>query len=290
VNHATTATVLPRPIPPSRPAASSAEPARRDAAVRLGAGTGLWLSLLLVQVLLMARLPQLERAFGQDQLARHHRVVGFSSFNLMVAHVVLISLGYAAGQLGPAPAAFWDLITDYPGMLLALAGTACVVMAVATSLGAAAGGSATSPGTCCTCTPTSASGWRCPTSCGPGRSSSPRPRHRLLVEPVGAGRRSRPGVAGRPPAVAQRPAPAACHRGRARGRWGRLGAPDRPPSGPAAGAGRPVPHLAVPAPPGLDPRRSTSSPSNGGCRSCGFPATGGHPTPGSGPASARPTT
>jgi Ferric reductase like transmembrane component len=137
VNHATTATVLPRPIPPSRPAASSAEPARRDAAVRLGAGTGLWLSLLLVQVLLMARLPQLERAFGQDQLARHHRVVGFSSFNLMVAHVVLITLGYAAGQLGPAPAAFWDLITDYPGMLLALAGTACVVMTVATSLGAA---------------------------------------------------------------------------------------------------------------------------------------------------------
>jgi hypothetical protein len=27
-----------------------------------------------------------------------------------------------------------------------------------------------------------------------------------------------------------------------------------------------------------------------GCRSCGFLATGGHPTPGSGPASARPTT
>jgi predicted ferric reductase len=174
VNHATTATVLPRPIPPSRPAASSAEPARRDAAVRLGAGAGLWLSLLLVaywwaagggfqdlggwqrgltslgrltglvasdlllvQVLLMARVPQLERAFGQDQLARHHRVVGFTSFNLMVAHVVLITWGYAAGQLGRAPATFWDLVTDYPGMLLALAGTACLVMTVATSLTAA---------------------------------------------------------------------------------------------------------------------------------------------------------
>ena len=74
----------------------------------------------------MARLPQLERAFGQDQLARHHRVVGFTSFNLMVVHVVLITWGYAAGQLGPTPATFWDLITDYPGMLLALAGTACV--------------------------------------------------------------------------------------------------------------------------------------------------------------------
>jgi len=59
-----------------------------------------------VQVLLMARLPQLERAFGQDQLARHHRVVGFTSFNLMVVHVVLITWGYAAGQLGPTPATF----------------------------------------------------------------------------------------------------------------------------------------------------------------------------------------
>jgi predicted ferric reductase len=42
-------------------------------------------------MLLMARVPQLERAFGQDQLARHHRVVGFTSFNLMVVHVVLIT-------------------------------------------------------------------------------------------------------------------------------------------------------------------------------------------------------
>jgi DMSO/TMAO reductase YedYZ heme-binding membrane subunit len=64
-------------------------------------------------------------------------VVGFTSFNLMVAHVVLITWGYAAGQLGRTPATFWDLITDYPGMLLALAGTACLVMTVATSLRAA---------------------------------------------------------------------------------------------------------------------------------------------------------
>jgi hypothetical protein len=130
VNHAMTTTVLPRPVSPSPVAARSDGPARRDAAVRLGAAAGLWLSLplvaswwaagggfwdldgwqngqtslgrltglvasdlLLVQVLLMARVPVLERAFGQDQLARHHRVVGFTSFNLMVAHVVLITWG-----------------------------------------------------------------------------------------------------------------------------------------------------------------------------------------------------
>ena len=47
--------------------------------------------LLLVQVLLMARVPVLERAFGQDRLARHHRVVGFTSFNLLLGHLVLIT-------------------------------------------------------------------------------------------------------------------------------------------------------------------------------------------------------
>ena len=48
--------------------------------------TGLLASfLLLVQVVLMARVPVLERAFGQDRLARTHRLVGFTSVNLMLA-------------------------------------------------------------------------------------------------------------------------------------------------------------------------------------------------------------
>ena len=45
----------------------------------LGRLSGLWAAdLLLVQVLLMSRLPPLEHAFGRDRLARIHRVVGFS--------------------------------------------------------------------------------------------------------------------------------------------------------------------------------------------------------------------
>ena len=148
--------------------------ARFDAAVRLAAGTALWLSLLLVsswwasgggltdlggwapgltsvgrltglvasdlllvQVLLMARVPLLERAFGQDRLARQHRVVGFASFNLMLAHVGLITWGYAVGSLTAMPATFWDLVTNYPGMLLAFGGTIALVMVVVTSIKAA---------------------------------------------------------------------------------------------------------------------------------------------------------
>src|SRR4029453_13733524 len=101
----------------------------------LGRLTGLIASnLLLVQVLLMARLPIPEGPFGQDRLARQHRLVGFTSFNLMLAHIVLITWGYAAGELSQTPATIWNLATHYPGMLLAVAGTVCLFMVVATSI------------------------------------------------------------------------------------------------------------------------------------------------------------
>jgi predicted ferric reductase len=100
--------------------------------------TGLLASfLLLVQVLLMARVPVLEQAYGQERLARTHRLVGFSSFTLMLAHVGLITWGYAAGKLSATPGELWDLTVSYPGMLLAAGGTACLLMVVVTSYRAA---------------------------------------------------------------------------------------------------------------------------------------------------------
>jgi predicted ferric reductase len=104
----------------------------------LGRLSGLLASdLLLVQVLLMARLPVLEHAVGQDRLAVLHRLVGFTSFSLMLAHIGLITWGYAAGSLLRTPATAWQLTVDYPGMLLAVAGTGCLVMVVVTSVRAA---------------------------------------------------------------------------------------------------------------------------------------------------------
>ena len=101
----------------------------------LGRVTGLVASaLLLVQVFLMARVPWFEQAWGQDGLVRTHRLVGFTSFNLLWAHVVLVTLGYAAAS----PKGLWgtiiDLVLDYPGMLLAVAGTAALCLVVVTSL------------------------------------------------------------------------------------------------------------------------------------------------------------
>ena len=85
----------------------------------------------------MARVPRLEAAFGQDRLARVHRLVGFTSFNLMLAHLVAITWGYALGDLTRTPATLWDLVLHEPGMLLAAAGTACLVLVVVTSIRAA---------------------------------------------------------------------------------------------------------------------------------------------------------
>lgn len=88
----------------------------------------------------MARVPVIERAWGQDELARLHRLVGFGSFNLMLAHIVLIGLGYAgsgahgySGLLGE----LWDITWGLPGMLLAAAGALCLVLVVVTSIRAA---------------------------------------------------------------------------------------------------------------------------------------------------------
>jgi predicted ferric reductase len=104
----------------------------------LGRITGLWAAdLLLVQVLLMSRLSPLEHAFGRDRLARIHRVVGLFSCYLMITHIVLIIAGYASGQWSAVLSTIWDLITNYGGVLLAVAGIACLIMVVVTSLKAA---------------------------------------------------------------------------------------------------------------------------------------------------------
>ncbi|MGX6607950.1 ferredoxin reductase family protein [Micromonosporaceae bacterium Da 78-11] len=107
-------------------------------ATSFGRFTGLVASdLLLLQVLLMARIPWVERSYGQDLLARRHRSVGFVSFWLMIAHVVLITVGYAQSGGGGLVGQAWNLVVTYPGMVLAAAGTALLVLVVALSIRAA---------------------------------------------------------------------------------------------------------------------------------------------------------
>lgn len=104
----------------------------------LGRLTGLWSAhLLLVQVLLMSRLPPLEHAFGRDRLVRIHRIVGLTSFYLMTTHIVTIVGGYASAKWSLVLPTTWTLLTQYGGVLLSAAGTVALIMVVITSIRAA---------------------------------------------------------------------------------------------------------------------------------------------------------
>ncbi|GAA2919016.1 ferredoxin reductase family protein [Streptomyces mexicanus] len=76
-----------------------------------------------VLVALMARVPLLERRIGSDRVARWHAMAGRYTICLLVAHVVLIVLGYAAQD----HASLWhetlSIVLDYPEMLKATLGT-----------------------------------------------------------------------------------------------------------------------------------------------------------------------
>jgi predicted ferric reductase len=91
-------------------------------------------NLLLYQVLLMARIPLFEKGFGRDSITRMHRFVGFWSFWLMGAHIVLLVLGYAATAAINPLVQLWEFVWDYPGMLLATVGTGFILLVVVTSI------------------------------------------------------------------------------------------------------------------------------------------------------------
>ena len=102
------------------------------AASRLAAFLGAYL--MLVMVLLMARIPWLERAVGQDRLVRWHRRIGGWPILLITAHVVLVTLGYAQQARVGALRQLWVFLTNYPDVLAAAVGFALLIMVGVTSV------------------------------------------------------------------------------------------------------------------------------------------------------------
>lgn len=95
---------------------------------------GLWASaLLLVQLLGMARVPLVERAFGLDRVTQWHRWSGLTSMWLIVVHVVLVWWGYALLEGRALVVEAWVVSVTMPGMLLAVVGTTMLVMVGVTS-------------------------------------------------------------------------------------------------------------------------------------------------------------
>jgi len=91
--------------------------------------------LALIQVVLLARLPALERLVGFDRLTVWHRWNGHATIDLVVAHVFFSVWGYALMDKFSIGKEISTMIGGgvYPGMITATVGTAFLLAVVATS-------------------------------------------------------------------------------------------------------------------------------------------------------------
>ncbi len=89
--------------------------------------------LVLVELLLLARIPLLERIYGFERLAAIHRVNGRAALGLLLGHAALITAGYTLGDRISLLSELDRLITGYPGVITAVAGLALLVAVVVTS-------------------------------------------------------------------------------------------------------------------------------------------------------------
>ena len=89
--------------------------------------------LLVFQVVLMARVPALERAVGQDRLVRWHRRLGPWPVSLIALHVVTITVGYAELAHNSVLTQVATFILHYPDILASAVGFGLLVMAAVSS-------------------------------------------------------------------------------------------------------------------------------------------------------------
>src|SRR6266487_4490570 len=90
----------------------------------------------LVQLVLLARIPWLERLIGFDRLMVWHRRNGHACLDLVLAHVVLIVWGYALMDKISLPKEISTMLGGgiYPGMITATVGTFLLIAVVVSSV------------------------------------------------------------------------------------------------------------------------------------------------------------
>jgi predicted ferric reductase len=89
----------------------------------LGSLTGLvGTYLALLMVLLISRIPAIERVLGQDGLLRWHRRLAPWPISLLIAHALLITIGYAQAAQAGLGHQVAVLLTRYPDVLTATVG------------------------------------------------------------------------------------------------------------------------------------------------------------------------
>ena len=78
--------------------------------------------LALVGLVLVARMPWIEKSVGHDRLVIWHRKLGPYSMYLVSFHVLFVILGYAGNDRVPMGVELWRMIFRYPWMLPAFVG------------------------------------------------------------------------------------------------------------------------------------------------------------------------
>jgi len=100
--------------------------------------TGLLASdLMLLQVVMLARIPRVELAWGHDLLARRHKLMAYWSFWLMMAHILLFTAQRLGRVGGWDSAAMYELYIHESWLLAATVGTIMLIGVVITSIRAA---------------------------------------------------------------------------------------------------------------------------------------------------------
>ncbi|WP_265981044.1 ferredoxin reductase family protein [Arthrobacter sp. MI7-26] len=90
--------------------------------------------LMLIQLLLAARLPVIDRAFGHDRALLVHQRLGKPVFYLISLHVLLLWIGYALTARLNVFAEIWDMFSSLPDMKVAYLGYGLLAVVVVTSL------------------------------------------------------------------------------------------------------------------------------------------------------------
>ncbi|WP_241979980.1 ferredoxin reductase family protein [Cryobacterium glaciale] len=106
-----------------------------DAFTSLGIVAGLvGTDLLLVMLVLAARLPPIDHAFGHDQAMAVHQSLGKPALYLILGHAVLLITGYALAENVNVFVEVWNMFTSLPDLPLAFLGLALMIGVVVTSL------------------------------------------------------------------------------------------------------------------------------------------------------------
>ncbi len=90
----------------------------KNTLITIGRFFGLHVALIMIfQLILIARLPFLDRRIGMDTLTSWHRWVGFTLFWTLLLHVTFIVLGFAELDGNPVPVQIVSLAGSWPVLL-----------------------------------------------------------------------------------------------------------------------------------------------------------------------------